>query len=391
MAWNEPGGNRNNQDPWGGGNRGRKDGPPDLDEAIKKGMDKLNRLFGGKGSSGGGGSSSSGGGGVFAIIAVVLVFFLIFNSVYTVDEREQALVLRFGKYLETNGAGLHFKLPLIDHVEIREVTNIRTKVTSGQMLTEDENIVEIDLTVQYVINNLENFLMDVRDAERLLEFAIDSTLRHEVGSAEMDAVLTEGRSVLAVRVQERLQRSLDDYQAGIEVRQVNINEAQPPRAVRSAFDDVQRAKEDERRVVESAEAYRNKVLPEARGQAQRMIEESAAYKAEVISRAEGDTARFLAQLAIYKQAPEVTRERLYIDAMQNVLSNTSKVLVDVKEGNNLMYIPLDRIGAGAATASRDAASAQVGMTPQDLESTISRLIDESLSRQATTTNRSRGR
>lgn len=390
MAWNEPGGNRNNQDPWGGGNRGRQDGPPDLDEAIKKGMDKLNRLFGGKGSSGGGGSSASGGGGIFAIVAVVLVFFLIFNSVYTVDERQQALVLRFGKYLETNGAGLHFKLPLIDRVEIREVTNIRTKVTSGQMLTEDENIVEIDLTVQYVINNLENFLMDVRDAETLLEYAIDSTLRHEVGSAEMDAVLTEGRSVLAVRVQERLQRSLDDYQAGIEVRQVNINEAQPPRAVRAAFDDVQRAKEDERRVVESAEAYRNKVLPEARGQAQRMIEESAAYKAEVISRAEGDTARFLAQLAIYKQAPEVTRERLYIDAMQNVLSSTSKVLVDVKEGNNLMYIPLDRIGSGAA--SREAAGAQAGLTPQDLESTVSRLIDESLSRQAATqSSRSRGR
>src|SRR5690606_20346779 len=222
MAWNEPGGNRNNQDPWGGGNRGRQDGPPDLDEAIKKGMDKLNRLFGGKGSSGGGGSSAFGGGGIFASVAVVLVFFLIFNSVYTVDERQQALVLRFGKYLETNGAGLHFKLPLIDQVEIREVTNIRTKVTSGQMLTEDENIVEIDLTDQYVINNLENFLMDVRDAETLLEYAIDSTLRHEVGSAEMDAVLTEGRSVLAVRVQERLQRSLDDYQAGIEVRQVNI-------------------------------------------------------------------------------------------------------------------------------------------------------------------------
>lgn len=386
MAWNEPGGNRNNQDPWGGGNRGRKDGPPDLDEAIKKGMDKLNRLFGGKGSSGGG--SSSGGGGIFAIIAVVLVFFLIFNSVYTVDERQQALVLRFGKYLETNGAGLHFKLPLIDQVEIREVTNIRTKVTSGQMLTEDENIVEIDLTVQYVISNLENFLMDVRDAETLLEFAIDSTLRHEVGSAEMDQVLTEGRSVLAVRVQERLQRSLDEYQAGIEVRQVNINEAQPPRAVRSAFDDVQRAKEDERRVVEAAEAYRNKVLPEARGQAQRMIEEAAAHKAEVIARAEGDTARFLAQLAVYERAPEVTRERLYIDTMQNVLSKTSKVLVDVKEGNNLMYIPLDRIGAGVA---REAAGAQAEMNHQDLESTISRLVDESLSRQAATQNRNRGR
>ncbi len=387
MAWNEPGGNRNNQDPWGGGNRGRKDGPPDLDEAIKKGLDKLNRLFGGKASGGSG--SSSGGGGVFALIAIVLLLFLGFNSVYTVDEREQALVLRFGKYLETNGPGLHFKIPLVDRTEIREVTNVRTKVTSGKMLTEDENIVEIDLTVQYVINDLHNFLMDVRDPETLLDYAIDSTLRHEVGGSEMDQVLTEGRSVLAVKVQERLQRYLDDYDAGLMVQQVNINEAQPPREVRAAFDDVQRAKEDERRVVEGAEAYRNKVLPEARGRAQRMIEESSAYKEEVVARAEGETSRFLAQLAAFEKAPDVTRERIYISTMENVLSKTNKVLVDVSQGNNMMLLPLDRMAAAGAALARDPAP-ETGMTSQDLDSRISQLIEESLSRQANSQNR-RGR
>src|SRR5690606_980291 len=205
----------------------------------------------------------------------------------------------------------------------------------------------------------------------------------------MDYMLNGVRSVLAVRVQQRLQRYLDDYDAGLMVQPVNINEAQPPREVRAAFDDVQRAKEDERRVVEGAEAYRNKVLPEARGRAQRMIEESSAYKEEVVARAEGETSRFLAQLAAFEKAPDVTRERIYISTMESVLSKTNKVLVDVNQGNNMMLLPLDRMAAAGAALARDPAP-ETGMTSQDLDSRISQLIEESLSRQANSQNR-RGR
>ena len=342
MAWNEPGGNRD-QDPWGSGRR-NNDGPPDLDEVIRKGMEKLNRLFGGKGS--GGGSSSSGGGtagGVFAIIILVLVCFMAWDSVYRIDEKERSVVLRLGKYHATQEPGLQFKIPLVDEVYIVEVTSVRNQKKKGHMLTEDENIVDIDLTVQYVIGNLKDYLLNMRSPTTTLDYAIDSALRHEVGSAQMDQVLTEGRAVLAINVQERLQRYLDFYGSGIDVKKVNINAAQPPQAVKSSFEEVQRAKEDEQKLVNRAESYRNRVVPESRGRAQRIIEEANAYKAEVISRAEGETKRFLDVLAIYQAAPEVTRERLYLDTMQKVLSNSSKLLIDQDQGANIMYLPLDKM------------------------------------------------
>ncbi|MFD2231507.1 FtsH protease activity modulator HflK [Alkalimarinus sediminis] len=401
MAWNEPGGNRNDKDPWGGGNRGNDQGPPDLDEALKKGMEKLNKLFGGKpsgsgnpGSGGDGNGSGAAMGGIFVIVIIGLLILLAFESVYTVDERERAVVLRFGKYAETLGPGLQFKLPLIDRVEKVDVTRVRSASTRGHMLTEDENIVEINLAVQYVVKDPKAFVLDIRNAERTLDYATDAALRHEVGSAELHQVLTEGRSVLAVRTQERLQKSMDFYHSGLQVSKVNIESTQAPAEVQDAFQDVQRAKEDEQRVKAEAEAYRNKVVPEARGMAQRILEEASAYKEEVIARAKGDTSRFLKLLSVYEQAPSVTRERLYIDTMQRVMSNSSKVLVDVEGGNNMMYLPLDKMmSATPATSglpSVSGSSVSGRLSSDEIGSLTDRVLQELRVRQSESTTR-RGR
>lgn len=401
MAWNEPGGNRNDKDPWGGGNRGNDQGPPDLDEALKKGMEKLNKLFGGKpngsGDSGSNGNGSGPGaavGGVFVIVIIGLLILLAVESVYTVNERERAVVLRFGKYAETLGPGLQFKLPLIDRIEKVDVTRVRSAATRGHMLTEDENIVEINLAVQYVVKDPKAFVLDIRNAERTLDYATDAALRHEVGSAELHQVLTEGRSVLAVRTQERLQKSMDFYHSGLQVSKVNIESTQAPTEVQDAFQDVQRAKEDEQRVKAEAEAYRNKVVPEARGMAQRILEEASAYKEEVIARAKGDTSRFLKLLSVYDKAPEVTRERLYIDTMQRVMSNSSKVLVDVEGGNNMMYLPLDKMMSSSPKVSGSSSlSGSTGsgrLNSDEIGSLTDRVLQELRTRQSDNTTR-RGR
>jgi membrane protease subunit HflK len=216
------------------------------------------------------------------------------------------------------------------------------------MLTQDENIVEVRMSVQYVIDDVKNFVLEVRDPERSLEHAAQSALRHVVGGMTMDLVLTQGRVQIAQEVQDRLQNYLTSYTTGIRVSKVNVDDSKPPSQVQAAFDDVIKAREDEERVKNEAQSYANGIVPEARGKAQRAIEEANAYKEEVIANAEGEADRFLNLLAEYRKAPVVTRERLYLDAVQNVLANTSKVMVDVKGGNNMMYLPLDKLGAGAA-------------------------------------------
>ncbi|MEQ9544652.1 MAG: FtsH protease activity modulator HflK [Marinobacter sp.] len=393
MAWNEPGGNRNDNDPWGtGGGRGGNDqGPPDLDEALKKGLDKLNRMLGGKGGrSGGSGGSSSGGGGfgaILALIAIIGVGYVVFQSFYTVDEQERAVVLRFGEFSRTEEPGLRFKVPLIDDVKKVRVTNVRTAESSGQMLTQDENLVTVDLQVQYRVGNAKAYVLNIRDSNQALAFATDSALRHEVGSSTLDGVLTEGRAELAVRVEQRLQSFLRDYGAGLEIVRVNVESTQPPPAVQDAFREVQRAREDEQQVKEEAETYRNKVVPEARGQAQRMIEEANAYKEEVIERANGETARFLAMLEVYKMSPEVTRERMYLQALEGVLSSTSKVLVDTQSSGNMMYLPLDRLTQGRVTSSGSGSDSSSGQP--DISNLTDQVIQELRGRQDTGIRRSR--
>ncbi|MBD3655245.1 MULTISPECIES: FtsH protease activity modulator HflK [Marinobacter] len=397
MAWNEPGGNRNDNDPWGtGGRRGGNDqGPPDLDEALKRGLDKLNKLLGGKGGksgSGGDGASGSGGGfgAILAIAGILVVGYVIFQSFYTVDEQERAVVLRFGEYNRTENPGLRFKVPLIDDVTKVRVTSVRNAESRGQMLTQDENLVSVDLQVQYRVSNARDYVLNVRDSNEALAFATDSALRHEVGSSVLDQVLTEGRAELGVRVEQRLQKFLEEYGTGLEIVRVNVESTQPPAPVQDAFREVQRAREDEQRLKEEAETYRNKVVPEARGRAQRMIEEAEAYKQEVIDRARGETARYLELLAVYKTAPAVTRERMYLDAVEGVLSRTSKVLVDTEGSNNMMYLPLDRLVNRQGAAQSGSTSDGSGSTDQpDIQSLTDQVIRELQSRQDTTARRGR--
>lgn len=353
MAWNEPGGNRNDQDPWGSGNRGGNQGPPDLDEALRRGLDKLNRLLGGGGRGGSGSSSggSSGYGPVFLVIVVLVLLFLAWESVYTVDARERGVVLRFGRFFETVTPGLHYKIPMVDDVRMVQVTGVRSFTTSQEMLTGDENIVDVKLSVQYVINDAKKFVLAVRDPVQTLEYATDSALRHVVGSMKLDEVLTEGRAQLAAGVDQRLQHFLNEYQAGIQLQQVNVEDAQPPKAVQDAFQDVQRAKLDEQSSQEQAQKYRNQVVPEARGKAQRMLEDAQAYKQKVIDQAKGQAARFDKILSAYKQAPLVTRERLYLDTIEQIMSDTSKVLVDTKSSSNLLYLPLDKLSQSTSGKS----------------------------------------
>lgn len=359
MAWNEPGGNSNNQDPWGGRRGGDKKGPPDLDEAFRKLQDSLNGMFGsGKKRGGDGGIGKGGGFGLLGIGLAVLAAIWLYSAVYVVDEQEQAVVLRFGKYYETVGPGLNIYFPPIDRKYMENVTRERAYTKQGQMLTEDENIVEVPLTVQYKITNLQDFVLNVDQPEVSLQHATDSALRHVVGSTAMDKVLTEGREQMAVEIKERLQRFLDTYRTGITVTQVNVQSAAAPREVQEAFDDVIRAREDEQRARNQAESYANGVVPEARGQAQRIIEDANGYRDEVVSRAKGEADRFTKLVAEYRKAPEVTRQRLYLDTMQEVYSNTSKVLVSGKDGqSNLLYLPLDKMIQNSGSRNAPAASA----------------------------------
>ena len=376
MAWNEPGGNSNNQDPWGGKrrNNGDRKGPPDLDEAFRKLQESLNGLFGGGkkrgGSSDGGSNGGKGAGyGLLGIGLVVLAAAWLYSAVYVVDEQEQAVVLRLGKYYDTVGPGLNIYFPPFDKKYLENVTRERAYTKQGQMLTEDENIVEVPLTVQYKISNLRDFVLNVDQPEVSLQQATDSALRHVVGSTAMDQVLTEGREQMAVDIKERLQRFLDTYKTGITVTQVNVQSAAAPREVQEAFDDVIRAREDEQRARNQAESYANGVVPEARGQAQRIIENANGYRDEVISRAKGEADRFTKLVAEYRKAPDVTRDRLYLDTMQEVFSNTSKVLVTGNKNgqSNLLYLPLDKMiegrngstpatGSAAAAGNKDSVS-----------------------------------
>jgi len=339
MAWNEPGGGK---DPWGNGS-GKGGNPPDLDAALKDIGDKFGKIFGGGGSGSGGGSG--GGIGGMAIVGILLIISVIWGLLgfYQIDAKEKALVLRLGKFHEIVGDGLHWNPPLVDLVTRVRVTEERQYQTRGQMLTQDENIVELPLTVHYNIKSVKDFVLNVKAPEYSLRHATDSALRHVVGSSGLDEVVSTGREQLSVDVQERLQTYLDSYGTGIKVVKVNILEAKPPSAVKAAYDDVIKAREDRERVINEAQAYANGIVPEARGRAKRVLEEAKGYQARVVADAEGETERFEKLLAEYQKAPEVTRQRLYLDTMQSVMENSSKILVDVKGGNNMLYLPLDKI------------------------------------------------
>lgn len=345
MAWNEPGGNnQGDKDPWGNKN---DQGPPDLDEAFKKLQNNLSQMFGGKsggsGGSGGGSSLKMNSGMIGGLIILAIVGWAL-SGVYTLDEKERGVVLRLGKVNdEILLPGLHWNPPIVDQVMFESVTDVKSIQHNSEMLTEDENIVKVNMQVQYVVSDVKEYLLRVSNPVQSLYQSTESALRHEVGSALMNDVLTSGRAELGIKVKDRIQTYMNRYTTGIEVTQVVIDETAPPDAVRAAFDDVIKAREDEVRAKNEATAYANQVVPEARGEAQRLVEQALGYKERVIARARGEAARFNALYAEYELAPEVTRERLYLDTMEAVMSNSTKVMVDVEGGNNLLYLPLDKL------------------------------------------------
>lgn len=347
MAWNEPGGNGKQRDPWGGGDQG----PPDLDEALRRFRKKLgSALGGGNGSSPGGGGDLRLNAALLGLIVLLVLGVWFYLGIYVIDAQERAVVLRFGRYHQTLDPGLNWRPRVIDQVIPVNVTRERQYGTEGRMLTQDENIVELHLVVQYNIADVKAFVLNVREPEFSLRQATESALRHVAGSSKLDQILSEGRDQISDDVKIKLQSYLDNYGTGIQVVKVTIQEAKPPVQVKAAFDDVIKAKEDEERLKNEASAYANGIVPEARGRAQRMLEEAAAYRGKVVAEAQGEAQRFEKLLVEYTKAPEVTRERLYLDALQRVFAGSAKVLVDVDGGNNVLYLPLDRLGSAAAPA-----------------------------------------
>lgn len=272
--------------------------------------------------------------------------FLIFyasQSIYQLDASERAVILRLGKFHEEQQEGLNFRLAGIDERYIENVSLTRRYTQTNSMLTKDENIVDVTVSAQYRIANLKDFVLNVKDPEASLRNAIESALRHVVGDNTLDSVLTVGRENIAQEVQARLQTILDSYGTGLLVQQVNIEKTDPPTAVKNSFDDVVAAREDKEKLQNEAERYALTIVPEARGQAQARIRNAEGYKLEVVANAEGEVGRFTQLLQEYEKAPKVTRDRMYIDAMQSVLSRTTKIMIDIDSGNNLMVLPLDQM------------------------------------------------
>ena len=344
MSWNDNGKN-GSRDPWG-----NRNDSPDIDEAIKKFKSLIGSFVGG---SGGGDSSGSSPSFKKILPSALVVLIVLYSAlgIYTVDAQEEAVILRFGKYSTTKGPGIHWNPPFIDNRFIVNTEKLFTHTTNSSILTKDENIVNVETAVQYKRSNPVFYLLEAASPEDSIAQASESALRHVVGSNSMDNVLTTGREQIAIDVRKRLQERLNAYFTGIEVVTVSIRESRPPEAVREAFDDVVKAREDEVTLRNEAETYANEVVPIARGAAKRAIQDAEGYKAKVIAEAEGEATRFDQLLKEYSKAPDVTRKRLYIDAVQSVMSNSTKVMIDVKDGNNIMMLPLDQVAAASIARS----------------------------------------
>jgi len=364
MGWNDQGGGK---DPWGG-QRGN-DTPPDIDEALQK----LKEKFVGFGFGGGSGGDSSGGFGgrsIFYTVLAAIAALWVLAGTYQIDEKEQAIILRLGKYAGTVGPGLHWNPPLIDSVITVRVTEERQYSARGLMLTKDENIVELSLTVQYNVADAKAFVLNIKNPEITLQQATDSALRHVVGGSGLDEIITTERERMGQATKDKLQDYLNLYDSGINVVKINIEEARPPTQVQAAYDDVIEAREDLERYVNEAQAYYNGIIPQARGEAQRLREEAEAYKSQVVSKAQGETERFLSLYTEYEKAPIVTRERLYLDALEGVMTNSTKVLLDTKGGNNMLYLPLDKL-----MQTQEASKRSAGLTEENLNNVVDQVVN----------------
>jgi membrane protease subunit HflK len=369
VAWNEPG-KPGDKDPWG---QRRKSGAggPDIDRIVKDIQQKFAGLFGGLfGGGGGGGGSARASGFGFGLILVAALVIWLATGFYIVNQGERGVVLRFGKETEITDAGLRWHLPFplekVEKVNVEKVSTIEIGYRSNPrtggkskvpkealMLTEDENIIDIEFAVQYKIKDAAEYLFNVRDPETTIAQATESAVREVVGKSTLDFALTEGRDQVSRSSRELLQQILDRYNTGVHIVTVETQKAQPPDEVKPAFDDAVKAREDEQRLINEAEAYANDVIPRARGGAARLIQEAEGYKSSVIARADGDARRFSQIANEYVKAPAVTRERLYLETMEQVLSSTTTIFIDQKAGNNLIYLPLDKLvpmgeAAGAA-------------------------------------------
>ena len=373
MAWNEPGGGK---DPWGG-NRNDQ-GPPDIDEALKKLKEKLSS-FGGKGGSGGGAGGASFK-SIFPIALFMLAVIWGLMGVYQVDATEEAVVLRLGKYDSTQREGLHWNPRIYDSVITVAVSEERQYSTRGLMLTQDENIVEVALSVQYNVSSAKDFVLSIRAPETTLKQATDSALRHVVGSTGLDGVISTEREQVAIATADKLQDLLDLYSSGIRIIKINIEDARPPNEVKAAYDDVIKAREDLERLVNEAQAYSNGIIPEARGEAQRLREEAEGYMSQVVSKSEGEANRFTALLKEYEKAPEVTRERLYIDAIEQVMTDSTKILLDTEGCNNMLYLPLDKLvqqGSGGALKGAETNNQLINRVANEVIEKLQRNSDQS--------------
>ena len=355
MAWNEPGGG--NKDPWSGKGGGDQ-GPPDLDEVVRKLQERLGSLFGGKKSSGGGSPGGSGGGGggyglpsgglsgrTLGIVGGIVLILWLASGIYIVGPAERGVVMRFGKYVNTTDPGPHWRFPFpIESVTTVNVDEVSTFSHQAAMLTKDENIVDVELTIQSRIQDAADYLFQDQDPNRTLRDATETVVRKTIGGSRLDFILTEGRGAISTTIQERVQALMDQYRTGLLVTSVNMQPAKPPEQVKEAFDEAIKAREDKERAENKAEAYANQILPQARGEAARILADAKAYRDKVIAESEGEAARFSAVLAEYLKAPEVTRQRLYLDTMERVLGESSKVMLDVEEGgNSLLYLPIDQL------------------------------------------------
>jgi len=373
MPWNEPGsGNSGNRDPWGNGNKNKGNQSPDIDQII----DNVRKRFGGGGSGGTGKPKGLFSPWLLLLLVAIGIWFT--QSFYQVDEGNESIELRFGKFKQTVGAGLNFIAWPIEEKIIIDTQQVRTvevgyrdnspELKEALMLTKDQNIVDVTMAVQYTIKSIEDLVFNVGDIfqrgglERVVRSATESALREVVGSTKMDDLLTTDRPIVDSETKALLQNILDRYNTGIQVSSIEIQDAKPPLQVRDAFDDVVRADQDRTKLTNQAEAYAKKLVPNARGEAARILQEAEGYKAKVVAEATGEAERFTKILAEYQKAPAITKKRLYIETMEDVLADSSKVLIDSNAGggNSLMYLPIDKIiennrrdSSGSTSARRD--------------------------------------
>ncbi|WP_221075924.1 FtsH protease activity modulator HflK [Agarivorans aestuarii] len=348
MAWNEPGnkGGGGDRDPWGNNNKNGNQGPPDLDEVITKLSRKFGGIFGGGKKPSSGGSSGGVSGFGIAVVVVILAVIWVASGFYTIKEAEKGVILTFGKYDPESGlvdSGLNWKATFVQEVIPVNVEAIRSLPASGFMLTEDENVVRVEMDVQYKVVRPHAYLFSVTAPDDSLAQATDSALRYVIGHTTMDDILTTGREVVRSETEALLNKIIEPYNLGIEVVDVNFLPARPPEEVKDAFDDAISAQEDEQRFIREAEAYQREIEPRARGRVQRIEQEAQGYQEQIVLRAQGEVARFEQLLPEYENAPDVTRHRLYLETMEEIYAKSNKVLIDASNNSNMLYLPIDKL------------------------------------------------